>query len=215
MRVYHFVDSVHGINNLALKRLKVSRINSLNDPFEFLGADLSDPRDRRAFNSFKNELNSSRGLICFSKAWSNPLLWGHYANNHRGLALGFDISEDVLFSVIYKKRRFKIQFDDATKSIVGGDSTVNKLLCTKFSDWKYENEIRYFTNLKNLKSEGEYHFLDFSPQIVLREVIVGLNCDLSLACIHDLVHEKSNSVKVKKAGLALRDFRIIENLNQT
>jgi hypothetical protein len=39
---------MHAVSNLSLKRLRVSRLDQLNDPFEFLAADLLDPRDRQA-----------------------------------------------------------------------------------------------------------------------------------------------------------------------
>ena len=211
MRVYHFVDSIHGLNNLALRRLKVSRINQLNDPFEFLAADLLDLRHREALHQFKNQLDASVGLVCFSRAWSNPLLWGHYANNHRGIALGFDVPDESVFPVIYTNQRAKIKFDDHSRTVVGGESVVNKLLCTKFSDWIYEEESRFFVSLDILRREGGLHFLEFSPQLALKEVIVGLNCEVPLSSIRHLLREDLDSVRVKKAGLALRVFKVIED----
>ncbi len=211
MRVYHFVDSIHGLNNLALRRLKVSRINQINDPFEFLAADLLDSRDREALHKFKNQLDASVGIVCFSRAWNNPLLWGHYANKHRGIALGFDVPDDSLFPVIYTNQRAKIKFDENSRTVVGGKSVVNKLLCTKFSDWVYEEESRFFVSLDTLQKEGGLHFLEFSPQLLLKEVIVGLNCEVPLLSIRNLLREDLNLVRVKKAGLALRAFKVIED----
>jgi hypothetical protein len=211
MRVYHFVDSIHGINNLALRRLKVSRINDLNDPFEFLAADLLDIRNREALHKFKNQLDASVGMVCFSRAWSNPLLWGHYANNHRGIALGFDVPDDSLFPVIYTNQRAKIKFDENSRTVVGGKSVANKLLCTKFSDWKYEEESRFFVSLDILQKEGRLYFLEFSSQLLLKEVIVGLNCEVPLLGIRNLLQEDLNLIRVKKAGLALRVFKVIED----
>ena len=109
-RVYYLTGAQYAISNIALRRLKVSRFATLNDPFEFLGADLSDPAYRKAVRETKNHVNKDQGLICFSKSWSNPVLWGHYAESHTGIALGFDAPRTKLKEVFYARRPFKITF---------------------------------------------------------------------------------------------------------
>lgn len=37
MRLYHFTSQKFGLLALKDRRLKIARINELNDPFEFLG----------------------------------------------------------------------------------------------------------------------------------------------------------------------------------
>lgn len=74
MRLYHFINEMYGVHAIYLRRLKLSRINDLNDPFEFLAADLLNPLHREAFRNFKNEFNDKFGMICFSSQWKNPLL---------------------------------------------------------------------------------------------------------------------------------------------
>ena len=66
MRVFYFTNANYGVSNLSLRRLKISRFNQLNDPFELLAADLLDPRDRKALSDFKDNLDSNKGMICFS-----------------------------------------------------------------------------------------------------------------------------------------------------
>ena len=61
------------------RRLKIARINELNDPFEFLGWNLKNAQTRANLRTWKEERNAEFGILCFSKHWSNPLLWGHYA----------------------------------------------------------------------------------------------------------------------------------------
>jgi hypothetical protein len=38
MRLYHFIRERFGLEAIRDSRLKISRINELNDPFEFLGS---------------------------------------------------------------------------------------------------------------------------------------------------------------------------------
>ena len=211
MRVFHFINTNYGISNLSLKRLKVSRFSQLNDPFEFLAADLLDQRDRKALSEFKNTLNTNKGMICFSGSWGNPLLWGYYADKHSGMALGFDIPDEYLLPVQYTTQRVKVEFDQKTRKIVNGPRLMDKLLRTKFTDWKYEDERRMFVDLDPTLQEGGNHFVEFSKDIVLREVILGLNCDLPASRVRQLLKDEPTPIKVLKAGMALRAFKIIED----
>lgn len=211
MRVFYFTNANFGVSNLSLKRLKISRFSQLNDPFELLAADLLDPRDRKALSNFKGNLNSSKGMICFSGSWGNPLLWGHYADKHSGMALGFDVPDEYLSPVQYTTQRAKVEFDQKTRTIVDGSRLTDRLLRTKFVDWKYEDEKRMFVDLDPNSQEGGNHFMEFSENLVLREVILGLKCDLPVSRIRQLLKDEQAPVKVLKAGMALRAFKIIED----
>lgn len=90
MKIYHFLTTENAISDLALKRIKVSRLSQLNDPFELIAADTSDPRDKLALEAFKVQVGGSKEIICFSNDWNNPLPWGCYAKAHTGMALGFE-----------------------------------------------------------------------------------------------------------------------------
>ena len=95
MRAYYLTGSQFALSNLALRRIKISRFGDLNDPFELLAVDLADKAHRRAFRATKEQLAESKGLICLSRSWANPLLWGHYAERHTGMALGFEVAEET------------------------------------------------------------------------------------------------------------------------
>ncbi len=211
MRVFYFTNANYGVSNLSLKRLKISRFNQLNDPFELLAADLRDPRHRKALSNFKDNQMSNKGMICFSRSWGNPLLWGHYADKHSGMALGFDIPDQDLWSVQYTTQRAKVQFDKTTGEIVDGHRVLDRLLRTKFIDWKYEDERRKILYLDPNSQEGGNHFVEFSDNLVLREVILGLKCDLPVSRVRQLLKDEPSPVKVLKAGMALRAFKIIED----
>ncbi|MBM3591566.1 MAG: DUF2971 domain-containing protein [Alphaproteobacteria bacterium] len=182
--------------------LKVSRINDLNDPFEFLPADISNEKHKRALTRWKEERNKDRGLICFSEEWNNLLLWSHYADKHRGIALGFDVAEQDVFRVSYASKRLEIPFCCKTKKIVGGEEVLKDLLSTKSVDWKYEAEHRLFCRLSECTQKctesGSLYFEKFSSSLVLREVLVGMNCPDSPEEIGDLLVAQRETVAVKK-----------------
>ena len=105
MRVYHLCHASHAISNISKKRLKVSRYHDLNDPFELLAGDLTDPSLRADTERFKDEFGRTRGLLCFSRNWKDPVLWSHYADKHRGICLGFDLDDYYSQNVKYRDNR--------------------------------------------------------------------------------------------------------------
>lgn len=211
VKIYKFVDTNFGISNIALQRLKVSRLNELNDPFELLAADLLDSRHRKALSAFKEQLNETNGLVCFSGSWSNPLLWGHYANKHNGIALGFEVPDDCVLKVKYTTQRAKVEFDLASRKVVDGNTVIDKLIRTKFIDWSYEDEYRIFVNLSELEKESGNYFINFSPELRLTDVILGMKSELTIARLQQLLGEDRKTVRICRAGMALRQFKIIED----
>lgn len=211
MRLYYFTPSEHAISNIELQRIKVSIINELNDPFELLAADLLDPRHRNAFFKFKKELNKSKGIISFSSSKSNPLLWGHYASKHTGMALGFDITDGLLHKVNYTPNRPKFEFDEKTQKVINGKKLIDKLLRDKFTDWQYEEEHRLYVELEDPDKITGLYFQKFTENLTLKEVILGLNCQVPIERIRELKNIKNTGIRVSKAKMALRSFKVIED----
>ena len=210
MRVYYLTGAQYGISNIALSRLKVSRFSELNDPFELLGVNLADKEKRGAFRRTKEELDRKKGMLCFSRDWKNPVLWGHYAEKHTGIALGFDIPDTYLLSVIYAKKL--LDADLHIESDRPGKVLVDRLIRTKFYDWKYENEVRLFVDLDHDTAEGGKYFCDFSDDnLRLREAILGPKCDLPIAGVRDLLAKQGSDAVVIKARIAFTRFEVLEN----
>lgn len=159
----------------------------------------------------KEQIHSTEGLLCFSKNWSNPLIWGHYAEKHTGVALGFDIPDHLLTPVRYRSslNKFKIESDDVDEAVV--QDFLNELRRTKFADWAYEDEFRQFIDLSTTQQEGNLHFMPFSPNLQLREVILGARFCLPSQRIKSLVAGFEPSVHVKKARVALTKFGVTED----
>jgi hypothetical protein len=213
-RVYHFINLEHGLSNLSHRRLKIAELMKLNDPFEFFGANLSEPNLRRAFSTMKEEMAKNRGIICFSRSWRNPVQWSHYADKHHGLCLGFDIPNQHLAAVNYSPTRFRV---DVTKlaSIQSIDlETAKALLFTKYSHWRYEQEIRTFVTLEDIDPTTGLYFADFSESLRLREVIIGALSDVSENQMADALGELKSGVDLWKARLAFGSFRVVRQQNR-
>lgn len=214
MHLYHLFSAKYGLMALRNRRLRVSRIGELNDPFELIGIKVSDRELRRAMYSYKDALSKTKGLHCFSRQWSNPVLWSHYADKHRGICLGFDVADDCTMPVSYVEERLPAEI-----LRTGTDEHrlefMEKLLSTKFSHWKYEDEVRVFIELQDQDVQTGFFFTDFSPKLALREVIVGSECGVTRKEVRDALGELAKTTCTFKARPAFKSFRVVRNLDDT
>jgi len=210
--VYYFTPAKFGLLALQNQRLKIALINELNDPFEFLGANLRNPRSQNVLNEFKQSLTTKYGLICFSRKYDNPVLWAHYADNHRGIALQFEIPRKNLFSVRYLRKRFQINYPTSRKQL-------QKLLSSKYMHWRYEKESRFFVPLNGncdyitsyyitrFENGKKFLFQPFYEEFRLKGLIRGIDCKLSDSDIADQLF-LGESLNVTDAKQSLTKFAI-------
>lgn len=76
MRVYYYTSEQHGLSNIINKRIKISLLNELNDPFEFLGVDLSDKEFREAFKAGRDAV-AKESVLSASLEVGIILYYGH------------------------------------------------------------------------------------------------------------------------------------------
>jgi hypothetical protein len=200
MRVYHFTGATYGLDDIKKRRLKIARLADLNDLFEFVSANLSDTKKRKALMKTKTQLNETKGILCFSKNWQDPVQWGHYADRHRGVCLGFDVDDEVLMHVNYVQERG--QWPEKPNR-----SFMKMLLGTKFAHWSYEDECRVWVQLT--EEEGGLYFADFSRRMALRQVIVGAQSKITRAEVAEVLGNLVGEIEVFKARAAFRSFRIV------
>ena len=212
MRVYYLTGAQFALSNLALHRIKIARFEDLNDPFELLGVDVRDKKLRAALRATKKKINESKGLICFSKSWRNPLMWGHYAEKHTGMCLGFDIPDNLLAPVNYAKNRLKIAIDPVIKRPKPTEKFMKKLIRTKFSDWGYEDEMRLFVGLDHDTVESGKYFLPFSEDLMLRKIILGPRCELPLEGVRNVVADFKPPVVVLKSRIAYTRYEVVKHI---
>ena len=215
IRVYHLTSAEFSISNIALGRLKVARFSDLNDPFELMALNLREKRNRKIVKDFKNAYDSQTGLLCFSADWTNPVLWSHYGAKHRGVCLGFDLKRSRtqrrsrIQKVQYEDRRIRDELGEETDPLNIDEEIQKRLVGTKFSHWKYEEEYRVFVPLKNALKEGMMHFCNFDQNLQLAEVILGPQCNLSLDAVRQLMRERYPHAVAFKARLAYKSFKVV------
>ena len=114
-------------------------------------------------------------VLSLSKTYKSIQMWAHYADAHKGICYGFDVSEDEeCFSprmdVVYKKDRPQINILD----LFGGSEEskaeqIKKAITTKQKQWIYEEEVRC---LKRFDINEQNTNVHFNPK-ALKEIIFG------------------------------------------
>ncbi|MBQ7204203.1 MAG: DUF2971 domain-containing protein [Eubacterium sp.] len=97
---------------------------------------------------FFEGLKKSMGISCFSESPDSLLMWAHYANNHRGICVEYElleISNMLNFSpvpVIYDNE--KTSFNYLNENTIDSDSTrvFVESITSKSPEWSYEKEWR-------------------------------------------------------------------------
>jgi hypothetical protein len=186
MRVYHFLKKKFGLENIEKRRLKIAIIDELNDPFEFLPFEISNTLLRQKILKAKTEYSKKEGLLCFSKSWSSPVQWAHYADNHQGLCLGFDIPDDHLNKIIYSSSRLSQEVVSISNNSSINEDLIKKLLTIKYYHWQYENEFRKFVTLVDADKRGKYFFEYF-------RIILSSN-RLSLVLVQKFLEKSFKSI---------------------
>lgn len=188
---YHFLSSNYGIENLEKKRIKVSNLNSLNDPFEMVPyMRYKGLENRKPYHKIRNQLSKKYGLLCFSQSWQEPLLWSHYADKHKGLAIGFEILKDEILKVKYTDDPIRKQIM-LTKDPIENERLFLDLAKIKYEKWEYESEYRIKVKLEECISSDCEYFLPFNNRLRVKEIVLGCK-----------FNHKQESVKIKKLASA-------------
>ncbi|HCH0820009.1 DUF2971 domain-containing protein [Vibrio parahaemolyticus] len=141
---------------LVNQRLYASPFNDLNDPME--GAFIYGENKLPAWISkFIMEERSDYRILSLTEDPNNMLMWSHYANSHKGVALGVKPTADFAVEPVdyVAKLDLDIMQDDIIKSI----------FMRKLDLWKYEREHRVISN--NSPFIG----------VEVHEIIFGINAE--------------------------------------
>lgn len=213
MRLYYMTEARWAMKILEEQRFKLSRVNDLNDPFEFLGASIGEKQARKVAKVLHDHWHKSIGILCTGTSYESPVMWAHYGHKHHGVCLGFDVVVDdelrVPSQVKYEPERIKGLFDNLGPENLMTEEQLGLLLTTKFKDWEYEREWRLFAKLNERDAENELYYLNFAPHIQLREVILGARCKETVKDFAALVPPPKQPVEVFKLRGAFDSFAMV------
>lgn len=212
MRLYYMTDATCGPLILRDRRLKISTIPELNDPFELLGASIGEQQMRWIMKTLHEHWTQTLGMICFSDNWRSPVMWAHYAERHRGFCFGFDVSDrpELISRIDYVPERLRHALQHAKQLHGINETLLKQILTTKYLDWSYEHEYRLFAELKDRDPDGRY-YVDFGPDLVLREIILGARCSLAPESVGAAIENPPQSIEIFTARPAFDSFQMVRN----
>ncbi len=172
------------------KRKQLSRMYKTSD-FEII--------DKLKTEGMNNEIKN-RGVSCFSKKFNDMLMWSHYADSHRGICIGFELSllylninslymEKMIVPVDYVKELEPINYyNHKIESVI-------RWLKTKSEVWSYEEEVRIIVN--HLDFNGNDKVIQTVNKDVFHSVYLGVN----LSAEHQRDIMKTCKTEYKKINL--------------
>jgi len=164
-------------------------------------------------------LSDNLGVLSLSRTENNLLMWSHYADEGKGIVIGFD-DEHSFFKqqnlagrstrpipVVYTNKRSKIVPDE--------DRYYEKLLCEKPRDWAYEEEerlFRVFLSKGDSLTKDAYGMdviLTDLPKTAIKAVYLGYSISEQTKT-RTLAAIKSNEIlcKIFQARVSLDEYKI-------
>lgn len=139
--------------------IKCSYPQDYNDPYElFLGIDLDQGSELLATYSEVVQEVPSQLTTCFSKSPVVAPMWAHYADNHRGFVIGFDVAQFqdafphlLVREVFYLERPSEdlVRFTEMAAhrrkprdAMFLRNAVTYHSYFSKYQEWSYEQEVR-------------------------------------------------------------------------
>ncbi len=117
----------------------------------------------------------SFGVQCFSNHWNIPLNWAHYASQHAGFCVEYDLEQMTfaaknchkmsLHEVVYTNELPELCLSEV---LFSPHQTLNRFLATKTIDWAYEGETR----VVHFEAQGKS--VDMPNGLKIASLIAGL-----------------------------------------
>jgi hypothetical protein len=213
MRVYKFLSKGWALTALRTRQLKIARLDELNDPFDLSPFDTSTHPANLMMTLTLDNMAKRFGFVCFSASWTNPVIWAHYAEQHRGMCLGFDVPDEYCKSVTYVPGRLPFP---ALETMTPDErfAAAQAFLFTKFSSWEYENEVRVSLRLDPATEVDGLYFKQFDEHLKLAEVIVGLRSGTCRREVERCLSHSDADCAILRAAAAPTGFSVIAATDQ-
>lgn len=210
MILYYYTSQRHGLASIRDKRIKVSKFSELNDPFDFLGIATDKKEEREQVKRMRGKLDRVTGLICMSEVWNEPLLWGHYADKHKGVCLAFEVKASKWDKVEYVDERPRLS-DYGVNSVAQlSAANYRDISRKKFKSWSYEKEWRYFLSFRKPDFVEGHHFLEFDDSLKLICILFGERSTVTKSQIN-AVTDSHPGIKIGFTRAAFSRFAVILN----
>ena len=164
-----------------------------------------------------NVLNANVGILSLTEVPDNAVMWAHYADNHRGMLLGFDQTH----AFFNRRRSQSDEFYHLRRVVYSNVAPAASLLeldgdaifVAKGEQWAYEREWRMLAPLKDatrsVPISGDVVYLYAFPLDALSCVVLGASATSTLeVSVENALHRTLSDVKMSRATLDLDNQRV-------
>lgn len=156
------------INDVLNDSLTFSNPNNFNDPMDPIikvwlenrKKSTSEKTEKKLFKMLLKILAKNFRVACVASSSSdkkeaietycNPLMWAHYANNHKGICIQYDLSDRTIFSHNDENHLLKIcDVRYRNHKMLSDFITIDNALLAKSDCWEYEHESRLMFYVKD------------------------------------------------------------------
>lgn len=136
-------------------------------------------------------------MSCFSTKQNSPIMFAHYADNHKGVCLEYEVDSKDFFKVNYTEDYPKLELFNPMP-----DSVIKYRLLTKHKDWEYESEYRL---IQYNREPGTYSH----QRIKLKAIYLGLNCEEKTKKeIKTIIANKKDELEIYSLSLPDDDYEL-------
>ena len=148
-----------------------------------------------------HKMLAQRRIYCLTPDPDSTLMWSHYAEQHRGICLEFDVDNDlfrkakqVSYASTYPAW-LPHEFDARPERTI-------EVITTKAEDWSYEKEFRLISVLTGaetdyLRTQGDFFSL---PPRSLKGVIIGAQAaPETIEFVADIVKRYAPTLRIRRA----------------
>lgn len=175
---FRSLDNFQFVTDIVVnQRLYAATLDTMNDPME--GFYTHDPDIPQESLDALQQHQKSLKFSSLSKYNYNPLMWAHYADGYRGIAIGVEAKNEDWREVSYEKHSHLLANKPTTLE------RAKKVLTYKAGFWRYEDEIRIFAK------SGNY------VPVKVKEIIFGERTDRTLkALLKKIIRAVNPKVKL-------------------
>ncbi|MDR2061681.1 MAG: DUF2971 domain-containing protein [Acinetobacter sp.] len=94
-------------------------------------------------NKVKKTTLNNKGILALSSCNDDILMWSHYADNHKGIAIGLEVRKDLEFFLMPINIDYRDTYE-ALNYLKNSQQAIDDTLKLKSSAWSYEKEVRIY-----------------------------------------------------------------------
>ncbi len=202
-RLYYFLRACDAIDDLRHGQIKLSVFGKVNDKQELEACCF--PGYEHNHQALVDWAKLTLRFLCLAPEPSSRHMWERYAEDGTGMCFGLDLKPDELYPVNYRpvgEPKLIGLPSDLAETLKQSDEKHREELAltytrklidvctTKFDEFSEEREERAFFNASMWEVRNGHAFVKFNQEdLVLKEVVLGKNCQLSEESVLTLVKD--------------------------